>query len=71
MTGVRACSVSEQTRIEIANRSLVRARTFADMPEGQAFWFENSSGLIELAMNKASISKRLGLAEGNGVELIS
>ncbi len=68
MTGVRASTLSEQTRIEIANQSLVKVKTFSDMPEGQAFWFENSSGLVELAMNRANISKKLGLVEGNSVE---
>lgn len=67
MTGIRAESIDENAVIEIANLSLSRATTFSNVPEGQAFWFENSSGLVEIAMNKVNISKKLKLAEGNKV----
>jgi len=67
MTGIRASSITNTATIEIANKSLFNQSTFADVQEGEAFWFENSSGLVELAMNKQSISKKLGLAEGNKV----
>lgn len=69
MTGIRARTVNEGARIEIANRILTRQSTFADVPAGEAFWFENSIGLIELAMNRTSISRKLGLAEGNKVRV--
>ena len=68
MTGVRAASVDDSACIEIANRSLNKAATFSHVPEGQPFWFENSIGLVELAMNKLSIKKKLFLAEGNAIE---
>jgi len=67
MTGVRTATVNNNAVIEVANCTLSRATTFSDVPTGQAFWFENSSGLLELAMNKVSISKKLGLAEGNKI----
>jgi len=67
MTGVRAGSIDVNTKLEIANCSLSRESTFSNVAEGQAFWFENSCGLVEIAMNKLSISKKLGLAEGNKV----
>lgn len=65
MTGLRASSIRADGKIEIANQILSRAETFSQVPEQQPFWFENSCGLVELAMNKANISKKLGLAEGN------
>ena len=69
MTGIRAKKLAQDARIEIANRHLARKTTFADVPVGEAFWYENSIGLVELAMNQVGISKRLGLAEGNRFEL--
>lgn len=65
MTGIRASTVAKDATIELANRIFRRQTTFADVPAGDIFWFENSSGLIELAMNQASLSKKLGLAQGN------
>lgn len=69
MTGIRAKSINENQKLEIANCCLSRETTFSKAAAGQPFWFENSSGLVELAMNKSSISKKLGLAEGNKIIL--
>ena len=65
ISGLIGSSLKSDSIIEIANCSLSRQMTFSDAPEGTAFWFVNSFGLVEIAMNKASISKKLGLAEGN------
>jgi S-adenosylmethionine hydrolase len=67
MTGIRASSLAMDVKIEVANQLLVRQTTFASVPVGGAFWYENSSGLVELAMNRQSISKKLRLEEGNKV----
>jgi S-adenosylmethionine hydrolase len=29
-----------------------QARTFSDRPPGTAFWYENSDGLVEIAVNQ-------------------
>jgi len=48
-------------------RSLPRARTFCDVAEGEAFWYGNSQGLVEIAVNRGSAAARFGLAVGDPV----
>ena len=62
MTGRRATAWSEATYA-----GLPRARTFGDVAPGEAFWYENAHGLIELAVNQGRASDRLGLAPGDDI----
>jgi S-adenosylmethionine hydrolase len=50
---------------------LERARTFSDLPPGGAFWYENSNGLAEIAVNQERADHALGLAIGTAVAIIS
>jgi S-adenosylmethionine hydrolase len=70
MTGVRAAVLPPSTRLAVAGRVLERARTFSDRPSGTAFWYENSNGLAEIAVNQARADRDLGLAIGSPVEII-
>src|ERR1700724_3859731 len=54
-----------------AGRRLERARTFSDRPSGAAFWYENSNGLAEIAVNRGRADRDLGLAIGSPVEIVS
>jgi S-adenosyl-L-methionine hydrolase (adenosine-forming) len=58
------------TRLAAASRVLERARTFSDRPPGTAFWYENSNGLAEIAVNQGRADRDLGLAIGSPVEII-
>ncbi|HHM06274.1 MAG TPA: hypothetical protein ENJ19_11135 [Gammaproteobacteria bacterium] len=69
MTGVRACVLDEGGRVMVGGRVLPRARTFSDMPPGQAFWYSNSVGLVELAVNQGRADELLGLSLGHPVTL--
>jgi S-adenosylmethionine hydrolase len=69
MTGIRASSVEVNAAIHIAGRRLVRAKTFAEVAPGQCFWYENSSGLVELAVNQGSAAAQLGLKPGYGLQI--
>ncbi len=64
MTGIRAAALPEDAHVLVGGRRLQRARTFSDMPEGRAFWYENSSGLVEIAVNRGSAAAILGLSPG-------
>ena len=44
-----------------------QARTFADMPPGVAFWYENSMGLTEIAVNRGTAAAILELLPGDAV----
>lgn len=67
MTGLRAATLPPDTVLTAGDRSLPRARTFSSVPPGEAFWYENSSGLAELAVNAGSAAAVLGLAVGSPV----
>ena len=64
MTGIRAATISENEEIRIRNVPLVRASTFADVSSGSAMWYENSLGLVEIAVNKGRADQELGLSIG-------
>ena len=71
MTGMRAASLPGEARLAAAGRLLTRARTFGDRPPGEAFWYENSNGLAEIAVNAGRADRGLGLAVGTTVEVIA
>jgi S-adenosylmethionine hydrolase len=54
-----------------AGRVLERAVTFSDLPRGVAFWYENSNGLAEIAVNQGRADRELGLKIGIPVEVVS
>jgi len=63
-TGLRARGVPETNRLAVGGREVPHARVFAEVPAGTAFWYENSSGLVEVAVNRGSAAAELGLAVG-------
>jgi S-adenosylmethionine hydrolase len=67
MTGLRAGTVSRERCLDTGGRRLRYARVFSDMKLGEAFWYENSIGLIEIAANAASAATMLDLAVGQPV----
>ena len=71
MTGMRAASLPGEARLAAAGRLLTRARTFGDRPPGEAFWYENSNGLAEIAVNAGRADRGLGLAVGTTVEVVA
>jgi S-adenosylmethionine hydrolase len=64
MTGLRAGRVNRKQGIVAGERRLAYARVFADIEAGEACWYENSIGLIEIAANGTSASAKLGLRLG-------
>jgi len=67
MTGLRANSLSRNTRLRVGRRRLSYARVFEAAPRGGAFWTVNSLGMVEIAAKRASAAKRLGLRVGRHV----
>jgi S-adenosylmethionine hydrolase len=71
MTGIRADMLPGNARLAVAGHVCERARTFSDRPPGTAFWYENSNGLVEIAVNQGRADRELGLAIiGNLAEII-
>jgi S-adenosyl-L-methionine hydrolase (adenosine-forming) len=71
MTGLRAALVPDGARLAAARRVVARRRTFSDVPAGEAFWYENSNGLAEIAVNAGRADAALGLAIGTPVVILA
>ena len=68
MSGLRASTVADGAQIAAAGRLLPRARTFSDVAAGEVFWYENSIGLVEIAVNRGSAADVLGLKAADPIE---
>jgi len=67
MTGRRAASLRAADRVQAGGRMLRRARTFASVRRGEPFWYANSLGLVEIAVNQGRADESLGLSVGSPV----
>jgi S-adenosyl-L-methionine hydrolase (adenosine-forming) len=70
MTGLRAAMLPPDARVSAGKRILERARTFSDRRPAAAFWYENSNGLAEIAVNSGRADRDLGLSIGMSVEVV-
>lgn len=68
MTGLRATALARDRRLRVGSVRLAAAEVFADMPPAQPFWYANSCGLVEIAVNRGSAAAMLSLAVGTRVE---
>jgi S-adenosyl-L-methionine hydrolase (adenosine-forming) len=71
MTGLRGSVLAADRKLVVAGRVLERAGTFSERSEGAAFWYENSNGLVEIAVNRGRADRELGLEIGTPVKIIS
>src|ERR1700689_3597117 len=67
MTGLRAACVPKTASLLADGHAIPHTRIFADMPGGATFWYENSNGLAEIAINLGSAADTLGLAIGSAI----
>jgi hypothetical protein len=70
MTGLRAECVPEAVRLQAGGRTLRHARTFSAAPSGDAFWYVNSNGLVEIAVNGGRADRALNLSIGSPVAVL-
>jgi len=71
MTGLRAAMLPPNAKLAASGRVLEHVRTFSDRPSGVAFWYENSNGLAEIAVNQGRADREPGLAVGIPIEIPS
>ena len=69
MTGLRAPLLPAGARLTVSRRVLSRAGTFAAVPPGEPFWYENSNGLAEIAVNGGHAADALRLSIGSPVAI--
>lgn len=68
MTGIRAETLDDINRIQVSGLTIPFAHTFSSVPSGDAFWYRNSQGLVEIAVNGGSAATQLNL--GIGTQLV-
>lgn len=71
LTGVRAEKVSLETRFRVGSCVVAYARVFSDAIPGHPFWYENSLGIVEFAVNSGSAAEFLGVRVGDHFEKLS
>ena len=67
MSGVRASSFKSTEKIWFRDVEIPRANTFSDVPEGSAFFYENSQGLFEIAINSGNAKDYFDAAIGESI----
>lgn len=68
-TGLRASGVAPNARFVVGGRTVQHARVFSAVAPGALFWYENSVGLVEIAVNRGSAARALGVAVGDAVRI--
>ncbi|MEQ8345017.1 MAG: SAM-dependent chlorinase/fluorinase [Sneathiellaceae bacterium] len=72
MTGLRAAALPPAAALLVGGALRVRrARTFSDLPEGTAFWYENANGLAEIAVNRGRAAALPGIVPGAAIEVLA
>ncbi|WP_333872845.1 SAM hydrolase/SAM-dependent halogenase family protein [Methylobacter sp.] len=69
MTGLRYGEAFSGKTLTVNGITVKQAGTFGDVEEQQAFWYKNSSGLIEIAVNKGYAKQQLALELGMAISL--
>ncbi len=71
ISGLRASAIDVESVIEVGGMTIRYARTFSEAPPGRPFWYANSLGLLEIAMNQDNAARRLDLRPGDAVGIAS
>ncbi|OYY94305.1 MAG: hypothetical protein B7Y41_08275 [Hydrogenophilales bacterium 28-61-23] len=70
-TGIRGGLADAASQLEVNGKRLPWRRVYAEAGKGEAFWYVNSSGLIEIAVNRGNAAGMLGLKVGDLIKLYS
>ncbi len=69
MTGIRANSLDKHMVLRVEHQNIINANTFSDVKTGKALWYENSNGMIEIAVNQGTAEDDLQLQIGTQILL--
>lgn len=69
MTGLRATEIDTRVTISVNGETARHARTYSDVPKGRLFWYENSNGLVEVALNQGRADDALAARIGTPIIL--
>jgi S-adenosylmethionine hydrolase len=68
-TGIRGAGLPKNTRVLARGGEFKHAESFGFVGKGEGFWFVNSVGLLELAINRGSAAEKIGLKLGDVVQV--
>lgn len=68
ITGIPAAAANSSNVLRVGSHLLHYARVFSDLAEGESFWYPNSIGLVEIAMNCGHAAQALMINAGDEVE---
>ena len=69
-TGIRYINQMSAKQLQVGDRVLDQAETFCKVKKNQAFWYENSSGLVEIAINQGNAKIQLKLELSMSVKFV-
>lgn len=70
LSGLRGEAVPAAACLAAGGRRIAPAVTFSAVPNRQPFWYVNSNGLVEVAVNRGRADRVLGLAIGSRIEIL-
>jgi S-adenosylmethionine hydrolase len=70
MTGIRGKPAGERAALEVSAQIVHPAPVFAEAPVGKPFWYVNSIDLVEIAVDRGSAARQLGIGIGDSVRWI-
>ncbi|MCS7101619.1 MAG: SAM-dependent chlorinase/fluorinase [Burkholderiaceae bacterium] len=70
MTGIPAREIERSARLVVAGCEIAYARVFGEAAPDVPFWYENSIGLVEIALPRGSAAARLAVGIGTPVTWI-
>ncbi|MCW9045872.1 MAG: SAM-dependent chlorinase/fluorinase [Alphaproteobacteria bacterium] len=70
ITGISAQSLTKKNCLKVANKTIEYAKTFSSVPKGETFWYENSNGLVEIAVNLGRADQKLSLEIGSRISIL-
>lgn len=69
ITGLRSSALRPGQALAVNGKTLMLAKTFTSVAPGDMFCYENSNGLMEIAVNKGRGSDVVGIEVGTAVEI--
>lgn len=69
ISGYRFSQLPGGCRLQFKGDSLPAARTFSDVDEGKAFYYQNANGLLEIAVNKGNAKSMFSAIPGDSFTL--
>ena len=69
MTSIPGTAIQQDALIQSGSMRLRHSPTFSEAQHGKPFWYVNSIGLVEIAMNQGNAADAAGLHVGSAVQV--